>query len=636
MTQHCSGARIATSGDFFATLCVQGDRLLRSAIAHRLSYVRVLGPFVAAIAVLVGLCVGGYQVLSAVRAFVGGESLWSKGRSAAMEQLRRYAVTQSPQAYARFLAALEVPLGDRQAREELDRSSPSFERARAGFLRGGNHPGDVDVLVWLYYGFSGTALMRDAVAAWVEGDRLIAELLETGQQLERKLSAAGGLSEPERAVLLARLDELDGRLVVLEKRFSASLGEASRKTLFVLEAVIVGFAAALTFAVVGFAGRALHRYDKAQRLLAEANQRWTLATAGDGIGLFEWHVQTDELHLDARSSALFGLEAGPEGRYLPRRELRELLHPDDVQAVRTSLQQAATNGTLFKQRYRVRRPDGAMRHIEATGVMQNDGPRAPARMLGVARDVSDEVLRGQLSFEKAAAERVARARIEFLSRLSHELRTPLNAVLGFSQLMLADKTDALSPAATARVRHIAAAGNHLLHLVDDVLDVTKIDSGHLTVHVEPMLLLPALDAAMRLIAKQQQMMGIVIVKQLPSQPLCVLADAQRLEQVFVNLLSNGCKYNRAGGLLTIQHRIDGGSVWLGFRDEGEGLAAQELEQLFQPFKRLTRQPGIEGTGLGLVIVKLLLEQMGGGIEVASVKGQGSTFTVRLPLCETAA
>jgi hypothetical protein len=182
----------------------------------------VLVPFVVVIMVLLALCIGGYQVLSAVRAFVGGESLWSKGRSAAMAQLRLYAVTGSAAEFRRFESALQAPLGDRQAREAMDAEVPDFEQARAGFLRGGNHIDDVDGMVWLYNAFGGSALMREAVLAWRQGDDLIEELRGTGRELQARLQRGDKLSGTELARLDAHLERLDERLITQEKNRSAS------------------------------------------------------------------------------------------------------------------------------------------------------------------------------------------------------------------------------------------------------------------------------------------------------------------------------------------------------------------------------------------------------------------------------
>lgn len=602
-------------------------------VANRPSTAGVLVPFVVVIGVLLALCIGGYQVLSAVRAFVGGESLWSKGRSGAVAQLRLYAVTGSPVAYRRFEAALDAPLGDREAREALDAAEPDFERARGGFLRGGNHADDVDGMVWLYHAFSGSPLMRDAVIAWREGDEQIEELRNTGQEVRRRLQRPDRLSEAELARLDARLDNLDARLITQEKRFSESLGIASRNTLLLLEAAVVALALVMGAAVVASVSRTLSRSDRNRRQLVEVHQRWSLAAAVAGIGVFEWRASDDRYHLDARASALFGISAGEEGGYVERQAWRRLLLDEDMGRLREALEQSRREGAPFRVRYRVRHPDGSLHSLETVGFQQLGSDGQVQRVLGVVHDVSEEEERTQLDIEKAAAERTSRARMEFLSRLSHELRTPLNAVLGFSQLMLTDPTEPLPPNAAERTRHVVSAGMHLLHLVDDVLDVTRIDSGQLSVDVGPVDLGSVLQSALQQVEPQRQALGIAIETELPLETLHVRADAVRLEQVFVNLLTNGCKYNRPGGRLAVVPRVQGDELWVDFEDQGEGLAEDEIKALFQPFRRLTRHWRVEGTGLGLVIVKLLLVQMGGEIEISSRPGQGSTFSVRLSLCD---
>lgn len=602
-------------------------------IEQRPSTAGVLMPFVAVIGVLLALCIGGYQVLSAVRAFVGGESLWSKGRAVGMAHLRLYAATGEPVAYLRFTIALQAPLGDRQAREAMDAEVPDLESARVGFLRGGNHVDDVDGMVWLYSAFGGTPLMREAVQAWRQGDDLIEELRDTGRELQSRLHRGERLNAAEMARLEARLQNLDDRLIIQEKRFSQSLGIASRNTLRLLQVAVVTLALLMGAAVVASVSRTLRRSEKQRRQLVEVHQRWSLAAAVAGIGLFEWRASDGRYHFDERASALFGIAASEEGGFIDRKAWRELLLDEDMDRLREALAQGRREGAPFRVRYRVRHPDGSLHHLETVGLQQLDDEGGVKRVLGVVHDVSEEEERTQLNIEKTAAERTGRARMEFLSRLSHELRTPLNAVLGFSQLMLTDASDALSPGATERTRHIVSAGQHLLHLVDDVLDVTRIDSGQLNVHVEPVELAAVLQSALQQVEPQRQALGVEIATDLPGQALHVRADPVRLEQVFVNLLTNGCKYNRPGGRLAVVPRVAGGDLWIDFEDQGEGLAADEIKELFQPFRRLTRHWRVEGTGLGLVIVKLLLVQMGGHIEISSRPGQGSTFSVRLVRCD---
>ncbi|HVQ24534.1 MAG TPA: PAS domain S-box protein, partial [Planctomycetota bacterium] len=191
------------------------------AVAAVPSHLRVLLPFVAVAAVLVGLSLLGFFVLSSVRAYVGGESLWSKGRSAATQQLRLHVLTGRQDAYDAFRAALSVPLGDRRGREALEQARPDHAAAREGFLAGGNHADDVDGMIWLFRCCSATSLMRDSVDAWREGDRRIDELLRLGEAFHQRLAMLppGPVRAHAELRLLDELAALDRRIAALEARF---------------------------------------------------------------------------------------------------------------------------------------------------------------------------------------------------------------------------------------------------------------------------------------------------------------------------------------------------------------------------------------------------------------------------------
>jgi PAS domain S-box-containing protein len=591
-----------------------------------ISYLRVLGPVVAVSVLLVCLCVTGFMALSAMRAYVGGESLWSKGRATAMAHLWRYTVTHSEDAFQRFESALAVPEGDRVAREELDKAYPDHARARAGLIAGGNHPDDVRAMIAMYRCCASAPLIRDAVAAWVEGDRLVAELKVLGQAMRAVAPAAGGPGLP--APLLQRLATLDAQLTAAELRYSSSLGEASRTFSQLLVGTVLLLSCVSVYTVTWAARRHLIRHSVHKQQLARANRRWELATQSHGVGVFEWNVDTDDVDLDTRACALVGLASGPQGRRVPRDGVYQMIHPDDLADTRAMTEKAAVGSSVLLHRYRVVRPDGEVRHIEATGLMEQGRRRT---MVGVVRDVTDEIERTQNDLERTAAERVDRARIEFLSRLSHELRTPLNAVLGFSQLMQHDTQDPLSPAQRARIDYVIDAGDHLLRLVNDVLDLTRIDAGSMSIELLSTPLAEALKSALQMVETERQARGVSIVGPRIDDGLRVLADPHRLTQVLVNLLSNACKYNRRGGTVSLEARIEGRQLFLAVRDQGEGLSPQALGQLFQPFKRLHPSADVPGTGLGLVIVRLLMEKMGGAVHVSSTEGEGSTFTLRIAI-----
>jgi PAS domain S-box-containing protein len=253
----------------------------------------------------------------------------------------------------------------------------------------------------------------------------------------------------------------------------------------------------------------------------------------------------------------------------------------------------------------------------------------------------DEAERAQRSAESAN-----RAKSEFLSRMSHELRTPLNAILGFSQVM---QMEPLDGGQREMVGDIMSAGKHLLALINEVLDIARIESGHLALSLEPVALDEVVSGALNLIAPLAAARGIV----LEASETCdgerfVMADFRRLSQCLLNLLSNAVKYNCEGGRIEVSCQkveaqvmpdsVQSRGCWrLEVRDSGIGIEPEKMARLFTAFDRLdAERTGVEGTGLGLALTKQLVEAMHGKLEAESVPGSGSTFAVTLPLCEAAA
>lgn len=219
------------------------------------------------------------------------------------------------------------------------------------------------------------------------------------------------------------------------------------------------------------------------------------------------------------------------------------------------------------------------------------------------------------------------AKTQFLSRTSHELRTPLNAILGFAQLL---ETDLAGTAQAGQVEHIRIAGRHLLSLIDEVLDIARIESGDLKLSLEPQRLDALAQEAVDLLKPLADRQNITLQLKPGLADLVVRADRQRLRQVLINLLSNAVKYNRPGGRVEIDVRSSEDQVWVAVRDTGIGIRPELLPRLFAPFERLeAEQAGVEGTGLGLALSRQLMLHMGGDIEAHSTPNQGSVFTVRL-------
>jgi signal transduction histidine kinase len=222
------------------------------------------------------------------------------------------------------------------------------------------------------------------------------------------------------------------------------------------------------------------------------------------------------------------------------------------------------------------------------------------------------------------------ANSQALSRASHELRTPLNAILGFGQLLALDELD---ESQRHNVEQIMAGGRHLLALIEDLLDVSRLDAAGLD--LGPVDTAAQIEGAVALCQPLAAGESLTVTVDTGAEPLWALADARRLKQVLLNLISNAIKYNRAGGSVTIRARPDGADgVRIDVIDSGVGMSYQQLTRLFQPFERLDAPVrGIEGNGLGLAVSRSLVEAMNGTIDVASNPGAGSVFSVRLLAAE---
>ena len=238
----------------------------------------------------------------------------------------------------------------------------------------------------------------------------------------------------------------------------------------------------------------------------------------------------------------------------------------------------------------------------------------------------------ELKSAMAAADKANRAKSEFLSSMSHELRTPLNAILGFAQLM-----ETGSPAPTAAQRRnldqILKGGWYLLDLINEVLDLSLIESGKVILSTEPVSLVEVMLECRAMIEPQAHKRGISLAFPRFETPYFVKADRTRIKQVLINLLFNAIKYNKPSGAVSVEFSLRPGDVIrISVRDTGAGLVAEHLAQLFQPFNRLGKEAGIEeGTGIGLVVTKRLVELMGGVIGADSIVGSGTVFWFELGL-----
>ncbi|MDQ6680491.1 MAG: ATP-binding protein, partial [Pseudomonadota bacterium] len=247
-------------------------------------------------------------------------------------------------------------------------------------------------------------------------------------------------------------------------------------------------------------------------------------------------------------------------------------------------------------------------------------------------DITEHLRLEEAEQARESAESSNRAKSEFLSRMSHELRTPLNAMLGFAQLLEIDRRNPLTPTQRPWVGQIQQAGWHLLEMINDVLDLSRIESGNVRLQTDTLELTGLVEATVAMVASDAEARAVVVSQQLQAGAATVVGDATRVKQILTNLLSNAVKYNRDGGRIHIASRLGAAdTVEIAITDTGLGMTAAQMVDLFKPFNRLGRErTAHEGTGIGLVISQRLAELMGGALTAKSVAGQGSSFILALP------
>ena len=312
------------------------------------------------------------------------------------------------------------------------------------------------------------------------------------------------------------------------------------------------------------------------------------------------------------------------------RRLDEVLGTDMALTVRQHLQQARLDGRAVSESRFAAIDERGPLDLEVThiaGPRQDDGSQ---RVYAFGADITERKRAQQaLTAALAEAERANRTKSQFLSRMSHELRTPLNAVLGFGQLL---QMQPMSAGQQQHVSEILRGGRHLLALINDLLDLGRIEAGELDLAFEAVVAEAAIADGLSLLHPLARERGITLQQALPARPGgCAWADPKRLRQVLLNLLSNAIKYNRPGGRVDVDCVVLDDALEFRCHDTGPGLTLDEQQRLFHPFERLdAARTAVDGTGIGLAISRSLVEAMGGHIGVNSTPGQGSTFWFRLP------
>ncbi|MCW5664252.1 MAG: PAS domain S-box protein [Piscinibacter sp.] len=371
----------------------------------------------------------------------------------------------------------------------------------------------------------------------------------------------------------------------------------------------------------------------AERALAAAEARWKFALDGAGDGVWDYDEDSRIAYFSPRWKEMLGYAENELGQSL--NEWLDRIHPDDVDTVRQAIERyRAGSLAQYRTEHRLQHRDGRWVWVLDRGkIVERHADGRPRRVVGTHTDITLLKAAEQALLDKQAAELASRAKSEFLSRMSHEIRTPLNAVIGFSQLLRL-QPDSPPGKVAEYADHVLRASEHLLALVNEVLDLQRVEDGRVPLNVEPIELAPLVQDTLELVRPIAQQRRVALDSRV-SPGRWLAADAHALRQVLVNVISNAVKYNRPGGwvCVTLLESAPGRCV-IGVEDTGVGLSNGQLARLFQPFERLGHETsGIEGTGLGLVIARGLTEQMGGSLTLSSVPEAGTLARIELPAAQ---
>ncbi len=392
----------------------------------------------------------------------------------------------------------------------------------------------------------------------------------------------------------------------------------------------------------GFTGviRDITEQQAAENALRESEERFALAIEAANEGIWDWDMTANHVYFSPSFAQIVGKNVinklGADGKIVIDDFIFENMHPDDQPAYRANvIRYLKGEMPTFSCEFRMLLQGGKVRWVRNRGLAQFDASGRAYRMTGALNDITErKEAEEALLKAKEMAEIASRAKTEFLTNVSHELRTPLNAIIGFSELM---KTQLFGPIGHEKYSEyshtINDSGQHLLAIINDILDVGRIEVGELDFRPEKVDLLPIFETSLRLVQERASMAGLRLKRNIQHALPTLKADPRRLKQVLLNLLSNAVKFTPGGGAVTLKaHVTKTGTLVLSVSDTGIGMKASDIPKVMTPFvqvdSRLARK--YEGTGLGLPLTQALVNQHGAVMKIRSKPGKGTTVSVYFP------
>ncbi len=597
-------------------------------------FVRLVLPFLVTLMCLVGFAAASMQILSSVRAYVGGEGLWSKGQKEAVYALNRYAASRDPADFKRYEAAIAVPLGNRAARVELERRAPDYDAVRRGFLQGRNDADDIDGMIRLFRRFRHYEPIDRSIAIWTAADEYIAKL----EDLARKVRAEVQREPRDAAAiesLLLEVDRVASVLTPLEDAFSFTLGDASRHVTRTLIGLLVVATVLLSIFVLVFARTVLRERERHQQALHESEERYRsfFETSIDAVIM----GQPDGSIVAVNPAACIAFGCS---EYELKDSGSDWMRGETLGSIRTAMREGSRTGR-FRGSLPFRRKDGSDFVGEVSSSRFTD-PSGQPRISVIIRDISEriraeaEIRRLNASLEERVLARTAElqaANLElennnrelesFCYAVSHDLRLPLRAMNGFSELVLDDYGDVLDERAHGYLERVKVACRRMGRLIDDLLTLTRYTHQRLVPGTVDLARI-ARDIVDELrVELPRPDVEVTIASDLVVEK----GDVALVRVLLRNMLSNAWKYTADAESPRIEvgrDRRSNEDVYF-VRDNGCGFDMAYADQLFRVFNRLEVGDGFEGTGIGLAIVQRIVARHGGRVWADSAPDEGATF-----------
>ncbi|HEX9447889.1 MAG TPA: PAS domain-containing sensor histidine kinase [Dongiaceae bacterium] len=592
---------------------------------------------------ILGLGLVAIEAVNVARAYVGGEALYSQAQKDAVISLHRYAVSGEEDDYDDFVAALKKPIGDFLARQALEAQPPDMTSAYVGLRQGGNDPADIKGLAYFYLWFGESDYFSEALRDWRAADRqmlslsrlgaLIHDIIERERALPANAPAADHASlrlKTENA--LRAVDQIDRSLTEIEASFAGHIGTTARFAGRVVAIILT--VASLQLWIIGgvVIWRMYRRNLLSDQALEVSNERFRDFAEIASDWFWEMDATLRISYMSDRAHELFGIR--PEDMIGRSRFDIAQVDIDDPHWQAHSATLAAR--LPFRDfRYRLNLPDGQYRHVSVSGKPVFDSDGAFRGYRGTGNDITLEMdTIASLRQAKEQAEIANRTKTTFLANMSHELRTPLNAILGFSEVI---RDQLFGVVANSRYVDYAGsindAGRHLLRLINDLLDISRIEAGRMELQ-EAVVDLRGIIQSCELLTREPLRNGkLTLTIDVAGNVGPLQGDERKLKQALLNLLGNAIKFTPAGGRIGVTARcLPDNGLAISVSDTGIGMRPSDIPKALTPFMQV--DSGLdrrhEGSGLGLPLAKALIELHQGRLEITSEPEQGTTVMIILP------